>query len=62
MARIVPTTPASAKQRARTPSIPKADYQKLVRFLADEGYDTGKVQLVPLQWPAIAGHPAITSE
>jgi apolipoprotein D and lipocalin family protein len=47
---------------ARTPSIPEGDYQKLVSFLADEGYDTGKLQLVPQQWPAVAGHPAITSE
>jgi apolipoprotein D and lipocalin family protein len=37
---------------ARTPSIPEADYQQLLRFLSDEGYDIRKVQKVPQQWPA----------
>jgi apolipoprotein D and lipocalin family protein len=36
---------------ARQPSIPAADYQKLVRFLSDEGYDVSKLQKVPQQWP-----------
>ena len=37
---------------ARTPSIPQADYEQLMRFLNDEGYDIRKVQKVPQQWPA----------
>jgi apolipoprotein D and lipocalin family protein len=37
---------------ARTPQIPEADYQRLLRFVADLGYDTGQVQKVPQRWPA----------
>ncbi|MCU0935265.1 MAG: lipocalin family protein [Gammaproteobacteria bacterium] len=36
---------------ARTPSIPEADYQKLLRLLADEGYDIRQIQRVPQRWP-----------
>ena len=35
---------------ARSPEIPEADYQSLVRLLADQGYDTAKVRKVPQQW------------
>jgi len=35
---------------ARTPSIPEADYQNLLAFLADQGYDTARIQRVPQQW------------
>jgi len=42
---------------ARTPLIPDAEFQKLLRFLADEGYDTEKIHLVPQRWPAAGGNP-----
>jgi apolipoprotein D and lipocalin family protein len=35
---------------ARTPSIPEADYQRLVAFVASLGYDTTKIRKVPQQW------------
>jgi apolipoprotein D and lipocalin family protein len=37
---------------ARTPHIPEEDYQRLVRFVADLGYDASQVQRVPQRWPA----------
>jgi apolipoprotein D and lipocalin family protein len=37
---------------ARTPTIASQEYEQLMRFLADEGYDTSKLQLVPQQWPS----------
>jgi apolipoprotein D and lipocalin family protein len=37
---------------ARTPSIPEADYQQILDFLAEQGYDVGKVQKVPQRWEA----------
>ena len=36
---------------ARTPEIPAADYERLLRFVAAQGYDRSKVQRVPQQWP-----------
>lgn len=36
---------------ARTPVIPESDYQRLVAFLATEGYDVSKLQKVPQRWP-----------
>jgi apolipoprotein D and lipocalin family protein len=35
---------------ARTPQIPEADYQRLLKFVADQGYDVARVQKVPQQW------------
>ncbi|MFZ4503725.1 MAG: lipocalin family protein [Methylovulum sp.] len=35
---------------ARTPQIPEADYQALVKFLAENGYDVNKLQKVPQRW------------
>lgn len=35
---------------ARTPSIPEADYQKILGFLAEQGYEVAKVQKVPQRW------------
>jgi apolipoprotein D and lipocalin family protein len=35
---------------ARTPSIPEADYQRLLGFVGEQGYDLAKVQRVPQQW------------
>jgi apolipoprotein D and lipocalin family protein len=32
---------------ARTPTIPDDDYQAMLLFLEQEGYDTGKVKMVP---------------
>ncbi len=40
---------------ARTPSIPEADYQAMLRLLADEGYDINQIQRVPQRWPEPAG-------
>ena len=36
---------------ARTPTIPQADYQRLLDVVADRGYDTAKVQKVPQKRP-----------
>jgi len=35
---------------ARTPQISESDYNKLVAFLAANGYDTTKIQRVPQRW------------
>jgi apolipoprotein D and lipocalin family protein len=35
---------------ARTPSIPEADYQKLIELLRREGYDVANINKVPQQW------------
>ena len=35
---------------ARKPVLPEADYARLVRMVADLGYDTGKLQKVPQRW------------
>jgi apolipoprotein D and lipocalin family protein len=32
---------------ARVPSIPQADYERILRFVAEQGYDLSKVQKVP---------------
>jgi apolipoprotein D and lipocalin family protein len=37
---------------ARTPTIPDTDYQQLLRFVADQGYDMSLVQKVPQRWDA----------
>ena len=37
---------------ARTPTIPDADYQQLLRFVAAQGYDLSLVQKVPQRWDA----------
>jgi apolipoprotein D and lipocalin family protein len=36
---------------ARTPVIPDAQYQELLRFVAEQGYDISRVQRVPQRWP-----------
>ncbi len=38
--------------QARTPQIPEADYQALLKMLAEQGYDIKKVRKVPQSWPA----------
>lgn len=35
---------------ARTPSISDSDYQRLVKFVADLGYDIAKLRKVPQDW------------
>ncbi|MFN0038516.1 MAG: lipocalin family protein [Burkholderiales bacterium] len=35
---------------SRTPDIAEADYQRLLRFVGDQGYDLAKLQRVPQQW------------
>ena len=37
---------------ARTPQIPEEDYERLLRFVVDQGYDASQVQKVPQRWPA----------
>lgn len=37
---------------ARTPSIPESDYQYILGFLAEQGYDTTRIQRVPQRWGA----------
>jgi apolipoprotein D and lipocalin family protein len=39
---------------ARTPTIADADYERLLRFVAELGYDPAKVQKVPQRWPGSA--------
>jgi apolipoprotein D and lipocalin family protein len=36
---------------ARTPQIPAAEYEELLRFLATQGYDPSLVRKVPQSWP-----------
>jgi apolipoprotein D and lipocalin family protein len=35
---------------ARQPTMPEADYRRIVEFLAAQGYDTTKIQKVPQRW------------
>jgi apolipoprotein D and lipocalin family protein len=35
---------------ARTPEIPEADYQRMLKLVGEQGYDVTKVQKVPQQW------------
>ncbi len=35
---------------AREPSIPEADYQRILAFLAEQGYDTSEIERVPQRW------------
>jgi len=35
---------------ARTPEIPEADYQRLLKLAGDQGYDVSKIQMVPQHW------------
>lgn len=37
---------------ARTPSIPEADYRRILVFLAERGYDVSRIQRVPQRWEA----------
>ena len=35
---------------ARTPQIAEAEYERLVAFVADQGYDAAQIQKVPQRW------------
>ncbi len=35
---------------ARTPNIPYADYQRLLKIVGSQGYDLAQIQKVPQQW------------
>jgi apolipoprotein D and lipocalin family protein len=35
---------------ARTPQIPESDYQRLLKLVAEQGYDVNRVQKVPQRW------------
>ncbi len=35
---------------ARQPSIPEDDYRRIVDFLAEQGYDTRRIEKVPQRW------------
>ena len=37
---------------ARRPTIPEADYQRILEVLAPEGYDTAEIRKVPQHWDA----------
>lgn len=36
---------------ARRPRMPEADFQRLLGFLREQGYDTARLRKVPQQWP-----------
>ena len=36
---------------ARTPTIPEADYQHMLKLIENVGYDISQIQRVPQQWP-----------
>jgi apolipoprotein D and lipocalin family protein len=35
---------------SRQPTIPEADYRRIVELLAREGYDTAEIRKVPQRW------------
>jgi apolipoprotein D and lipocalin family protein len=35
---------------ARQPTLPEADYERMVKFLYEQGYETDKIQRVPQRW------------
>ena len=39
---------------ARTPQIPDADYQRILEFVASQGYDVSRIRKVPQRWDAQA--------
>lgn len=43
---------------ARTPTIPDADYQRIVTFLAGQGYDPKQIRKVPQRWEPRGAQPA----
>jgi apolipoprotein D and lipocalin family protein len=45
---------------ARTPQIPDADYERILRFLAGQGYDVLLIRKVPQRWDRRPADPAGT--
>ena len=43
---------------ARVPEIPAADYQRILSFLGDQGYDVSKIRKVPQRWAPRGALPA----
>lgn len=43
---------------ARAPEIPEADYQRIVAFLEEQGYDVSQIQKVPQSGALQGGRPA----
>ncbi|MCK6555527.1 lipocalin family protein [Candidatus Binatia bacterium] len=39
---------------ARQPTIPEADYRRILEFLAREGYETAEIRMVPQRWDSAA--------
>jgi apolipoprotein D and lipocalin family protein len=35
---------------AREPEIPEEEYQRILAFLAERGYDTERIERVPQRW------------
>lgn len=46
---------------ARTPELPAADYDRLVRRVGEMGYDLAKLRKVPQRPPAPAGGPSVSA-
>jgi len=42
---------------ARTPTLPEADYARLVAKVGELGYDTSQLRVVPQQWPEPVPRP-----
>ena len=42
---------------ARTPQIPDADYQRILQFVATQGYDTSRIRKAPQRWESRAAGP-----
>ena len=38
---------------ARTPQIPDADYERILQFLTEQGYDVSQIRKVPQRWERI---------
>ena len=45
---------------ARTPRIPDADYERILRFIAGQGYDIALIRKVPQRWDVRPADPAGT--
>ena len=45
---------------ARTPQIPDSDYERILSFLAEQGYDVAQIRKVPQRWGEPGGDAAGT--
>ena len=43
---------------ARTPQMPETDYQRILKFLAGQGYDVSRIRKVPQRWDTHPVNPA----